>query len=172
MTMTTTTSTALRDGTWSVLPADTTAAFTVRNCGLIRVRGTIPVVTGTVTVAGGQPVAAAATLDPAGIATGIRKRDSDLRGKHFLDTGRQPELAVRIGEVRPAGEGWAARAWLTVAGTDAPVELTVRREADPAAGTVRVVATGVLDRAAAGLRAPRFLIGRRVAITVTATVRA
>ena len=116
-------------------------------------------------------VAATATLDPAGIATGIRKRDSDLRGKHFLDVGRHPLLTVRVDGVRPAGDGWTARAWLTVAGQDAPVELTGRREADPGPGTVRVVASGVLDRAATPIRVPRAMVGRRVEITVTATAR-
>jgi polyisoprenoid-binding protein YceI len=169
--MTTTISTELRDGTWSVLTDRTTAAFTVRKLGLIRVHGTIPVTDGSVTVASGQPVAAAAALDPAGIATGIRKRDADLAGKRFFDVARNPVLGVRVDDVRPDGEGWTATAVLTVAAGEAPLALTVRREPDPDAGTVRVVATGVLDRATTRLKAPRWLIGHRIEIRVDATAR-
>lgn len=169
--MTATAATALRDGTFSVLPGQTTASFTVRNWGLIRVHGTIPVLDGTVTLAGGQPVAAAATLDLTGISTGLRRRDADLQGKRFFDTARTPVLTVSVGEVRPAADGWAARAVLTVLGGDAPLDLTVRREADPAPGTVRVVTTGVLDRTTLRLRAPRLMIGHRIEITVDAAVR-
>lgn len=169
--MTTAAATGLRDGTWSVLAGRTTASFTARNWGVLRVRGKIPVLDGTVTVAGGQPVAAAATLDPAGISTGVRRRDRDLQKKRFFDTERTPVLPLTVGDVRPAAGGWVARAVLTVFGGDVPVELTVRREPDPATGTVRVVATGVLDRATAGLRAPRAMVGRYVEITVDAVLR-
>ena len=113
--MTLSTTTELRDGTWSVLTDRTTAAFTARGFGLIRVRGTIPVGVGAVTVVSGQPVAAAAELVPAGTSTGIRKRDSDLAGPRFFDTERHPVLGVRVRDVRPTADGWTDVATLLAA---------------------------------------------------------
>ena len=55
LTMTTTTGTELRDGTWTV-SADTRATFSARNFGIRTVRGTLAMDRGTVTVTGGRPV--------------------------------------------------------------------------------------------------------------------
>src|SRR5262245_35122155 len=66
---------------WQVAVADSVAAFSVRELGLLRVRGMIPIVDGTVELADAGNIAAlTATLDPAGIATGNSRRDADLRG--------------------------------------------------------------------------------------------
>ena len=82
--MTSTTTTTLRDGTWTVLPG-AAAAFRVRNFFVLPVRGTLAIEAGTVTVAGGIPVAAEGILDAATISTGVPKRDAHLRTEQFLD---------------------------------------------------------------------------------------
>ena len=171
--MTTTIVTELRSGWWEVVAERTTASFTVRNLGLIRVRGTITVDEGTVTVEDGQPVQARATLDAGSVSTGIKKRDADLTGNRFFATARHPSIHVVVDDVRPDADadGWTAAATLTVAGGDAPLDLSVRREADPGAGTIRVLATGVLDRSRTPIRAPRWLIDRWVTVEVDATLR-
>lgn len=161
----------LTDGRWAVRPEEAVAAFTVRNWGLIRVRGRFAVTGGTVTVAGGRPVSAAATLDAASVSTGIAKRDTDLAGRRFFHVERHPEIALRCDTVVPDGAGWRAAAVLTVAGGEAPLELRVVRLPDDLPGTVRIRATGVLDRTATPLRAPRLMIGRDVAVEVEATLR-
>lgn len=169
--MTTSVRTALRDGTWSVLADRTTASFRVRKLGLIQVGGTIAVTDGSVTVAAGQPVAAAASLDAGSVRTGIAKRDADLRGRRFFHTAEHPAIVVRVRDVRPDGTGWTAAATVTVAGGEAPLELRLERAADPGDGTLRVRATGVLDRAGTRIGAPRWLVGRWVAVEVDATLR-
>jgi len=175
--MTTTIVTELRSGSWEVVAERTTASFTVRNLGLIRVGGTITVDQGTVTVEDGQPVQARATLDAGSVSTGIKKRDADLAGRRFFATARHPSIHVVVDDVRldadadADADGWTAAATLTVAGGDAPLELSVRRKTDPGAGTIRVLATGVLDRSRTPIRAPRWLIGRWVTIEVDATLR-
>ena len=126
---------------------------------------------GTVTVAGGQPVAATATLDAASVRTGIAKRDRDLAGKHFFDTARHPRIRVRTTEIMADGTGWSATAVLRVAGGEAPLDLRVTQHPGTVPGTVRIRVTGVLDRAATPIRAPRWLIGRRIAVEVDATLR-
>jgi polyisoprenoid-binding protein YceI len=169
--MTTSVDTGLRDGTWAVQPADAVASFTVRKLGLIRVRGGLRVTGGTVTVAGGQPVSAAATLDAASVRTGIAKRDVDLTGRRFFHTAEHPRIQVRSTRIAPGGDGWTAAAVLTVAGGEAPVDLRVSSLPAPTPDTVRVEITGVLDRTGTPIRAPRWLIGRWVAIEVQATLR-
>jgi polyisoprenoid-binding protein YceI len=169
--MTAATTTALLDGRWTVRPEETVASFTVRKLGLIRVRGGFPVLDGTATVAGGQPVSVSAALDAASVRTGIAKRDADLAGRRFFHTARHPRILLHSTAITPAGDGWRAAAVLTVAGAEAPLELRVSRLPDGAPGTVRVRATGVLDRAATPIRAPRWLIGRWIAIEVEATLR-
>lgn len=168
--MTASTTTMLRDGRWTVRP-DAVASFTVRKLGLIRVRGGFTVTAGTVTVAGGQPVAVTATLDAASVRTGIAKRDGDLAGRRFFDTARHPTIRVECTTVVPDGDGWLADAVLTVTGGGAPLTLRVTRQADAEPGTVRIRAEGVLDRAATPIGAPRWLVGRWVGIQVGAVLR-
>lgn len=169
--MTTTETLTLADGRWTTRPEEAVASFTVRNWGLLRVRGGFTVTGAAVTVAGGRPVSATATLDPASVTTGLAKRDTDLVGKRFLDIARHPEIALRCDTVVPDGDGWRAHAVLTVAGGDAPLELRVVRLPAHVPGTVRISATGVLDRTATPLEAPRFLIGREITVEVGATLR-
>lgn len=168
--MTTTTATTLADGTWTVRP-DAVATFTVRKLGLIRVHGGFTVAGGTVTVAGGRPVAATATLDAASVRTGIAKRDADLAGRRFFRTAKHPEIRVHCLTIDPDGDDWRAEAVLAVAGGEAPVTLRVTRLPDTGPGTVRIRITGMLDRAATPIGAPRWLIGRWVGIQVGAALR-
>ncbi len=169
--MTTSFETGLRDGTWTVLPEDTVATFVVRKLGLIRVRGGLTVTDGSVTVAGGQPVAATATLDAASVRTGIGKRDLDLHGKSFFHTERHPSIGVRTTAVAPDGDGWSAAAVLTVAGGETPLDLRVVTLPGREPGTVRITVNGVLDRAATAIHAPRWLIGRWVTVEAHATLQ-
>ena len=59
---------------------------------------------------------------------------------------------------------------LTVAGGEVPLELQVGSRPGTTPDTVRIRVSGVLDRAASPIRAPRWLIGRWVAIAVDATL--
>ena len=170
--MTTATLPVLRDGTWTIRPDEATASFTVRELGLIPVRGGFPVTAGSVTVSGGRPVAATGVLDATAVRTGIRKRDADLRGRAFFHTVEHPRIRVRSTGISPAGESWTAAAVLTVAGRDVPLELRVDTRPGAAADTVRIRISGVLDRAASPIRVPRWLIGRWVSIAVDLTLDA
>ncbi len=150
----------LRAGTWTVRTA--TASFEVRNFGFNRVRGTIPVRAGAVEVTGGGVTAVRADLDLGAVDTKNARRDADLRKPHLLDSGAHPELTFTAAGVRRDGEGWEVTGELRLRGTSCPLTLAV--EAD---GT-RVRATGTLDRAPLGVKAPRAMIGRYVAIVVEA----
>ena len=161
--MTTTTGTELRDGTWTV-PADIRATFSARNFGIRTVTGTLAMDRGTVTVTGGRPVAAEGALTAASVRTGITQRDEHLRGPNFFHADRHPYIGLRALRFEPADDGWIVPAVLTVGGAETPVTLHARRLPDPAPGTIAVLITGEFDRTTTRIRAPRLMVGHRIAM--------
>ncbi|MFD4251459.1 YceI family protein [Amycolatopsis thermoflava] len=149
--------TAVRSGNWTVVAADTTARFTVRDLGFKRVTGTIPVRGGSV-----QGTDVRAELDLAGLDTGHPKRDADLRKPGLLDSAARPVLRFR-GTAADAGRVDGA---LELRGTTCPVTLAVHPAPDDRPEAPHLIATGVLDRAPLRMRVPRFVIGRHIEITV------
>jgi polyisoprenoid-binding protein YceI len=165
MTMTTT---PIAAGTWVVDVAGTRAGFAVRNFGLKTVHGTIAVTAGTLEVhPTGQPMRLSSTLDPSSIDTGNPRRDTDLRGTRFLNVDAHPRMEVVADQFEQTKNGWRVRAVLRVAGAETP--LWIEGTLDEASAD-RLALTGKarLDRLAAGIRAPRFLIGRWVDIMISA----
>ncbi|WP_410572237.1 YceI family protein [Amycolatopsis sp. cmx-4-61] len=154
---------ALRAGTWTVRSGRTTASFGIRNFGVNRVRGTIPVRTGAVEVRDGAVTAVRAVLDLRGLDTRHERRDADLRKPKLLDSGARPEMTFAADDVRRRDTGWEVPGELRLRGTSCPLTLLV----EPVTGT-RVRATARLDRAPLGIRAPRLLVGRYVWIVVEA----
>jgi polyisoprenoid-binding protein YceI len=157
-------------GTWSVSDSRTRVSFAVGNLGRVA-HGTVTSSQGTVEVDGsGTPVRAFAELDLNSIDTGISKRDSDLRKPRLLDIDRHPVMTWRCDRfVATDDDGWTGVGKLTVRGTTVALLVTGRVEAAALDGEwLRVRAEAVLDRTAVGIRAPRFLIGRTVTITVDA----
>ncbi|MCR6487578.1 YceI family protein [Amycolatopsis sp. OK19-0408] len=153
---------ALRTGTWTVLSGRTTAAFEVRNFGVNRVAGTIPVRAGGVEVTGGEVTAVRAELDLGALDTKNPRRDADLRKPNLLDSGARPGMTFESTGVRREGDGWVVTGELRLRGTSCPLTLTVSRDGES------VRATGTFDRAPLGMRVPRVVIGRHVRITVDA----
>jgi polyisoprenoid-binding protein YceI len=165
--MTSTTTTTLRDGTWTVLPGGA-AAFRVRNFFVLPVRGTLAIEAGSVTVAGGRPVAAEGTLDAATIGTGVPKRDEHLRTEQFLDATAHPHIRLQALRFEPVDGGWQVPAVLTVGGTQTPITLRARiGEVTADAATIRLA--GEFDRTATRIRAPRFMVGHRIAVEAALT---
>jgi polyisoprenoid-binding protein YceI len=159
---------AIAPGRWTVDADRTRAEFAVLNFGVNTVRGTLDVVAGSVDVdAGGRPVAVRAELDMRTIATGNRRRDSDLRKPSLLDVDRFPTMTFTSDDVRGTAEGWEASGTLDVRGRSVP--LVVTGSAAGSDGSARrVVGRTRLDRRDAGVRAPRIMIGREVEITLDA----
>lgn len=155
---------------WTVSDTRTQVTFTVR--GLFGpVHGSVCCSWGDVEVDElGNPLRVQAELDLNSLSTGIARRDADLRKPRFLDIDRHQAMSWSADRFRP-GEGgqWTAEGELSVRGVRVPLEVTGAPE--PAAdGGVRVRATAMLDRAAAGISAPRFMIGRMVRIDVDASL--
>ena len=158
-----------RAGLWRVAPERTRATFTLRKLGLVRVRGAFCVREGSAELAAdGSPRSAAAVLDAASFATGNARRDTDVAGRRFLDAGQHPTIDYRADRIDPVDGGWLVRGQLAVRGVTAPLDLTATVDLD--AGEARLTCTGLLDRGATGLPGPRWLIGRWVAVEVTAVL--
>jgi polyisoprenoid-binding protein YceI len=158
----------LTSGTWTVSDSRTLVTFAVRNLGR-RVHGSVACRWGQLEIDGsGAPVRVAADLDLGSIDTGIARRDADLRKPWLLDIDRHPTMTWTADRFTQGGDGcWTAEGVLQVRGTSTPLAVTGPAEVRPD-GWVRVLATASLDRTAAGVRAPRFLIGRVVEIDVDA----
>lgn len=166
------TSTALprpASGTWTMIgPA--TAGFRVMNFGVSTVAGSIPVLSARVDVAeDGRIGDLVAVLDVGAIDTGHARRDADLRKPHLLDLDRHPRMTFSGQRVDVRDGGWSLVGLLTVKGTTAEVALDVTA-AGLDDGTVRVVATGHLDRRDFGIRAPRFMIAHCVDVEIDVTL--
>lgn len=159
-----------RAGTWAVSDSRTRVTFAVGNLGRVA-HGAVTCNTGSVELdAAGAPVRASAALDLNTVDTGFRKRDADLRKPGLLDIDRHPVMTWRCDRFVATGDGgWTAEGELSVRGTTVPLAVTGRPEAAALAGEwLRVRAEAVLDRAAVGIRAPRFVIGRTVTIAIDA----
>jgi polyisoprenoid-binding protein YceI len=161
---------ALTAGTWRVEPGSGSATFGARGMGR-PVRGRVPVLEGTVEVGrDGTPIAVHGRLDLGALDTGHPRRDRDLRAPRLLDLDRHPVMTFTADSVHVAPGGWQVAGRLAARGAEAPVTGVVVLSASTA-GAATLSATTRLERRALGVRAPRFMIGRFVDITVTATVR-
>lgn len=131
------------------------------------VHGTVPVLSGHVTVDGdGAPLAVTAELDLTGLDTGNRRRDKDLRGRRFFDTANHPVMRFDGSSVEPRDGGWDVAGTLTVARTVCPLTLHVTAGSGDAPDTF--VTAVCLDPRELGVTAPRFLIRKVVTLRVTA----
>jgi polyisoprenoid-binding protein YceI len=155
----------LQTGRWEHVASASRASFAVRKFAFITVQGTVPIVSATVDVdASGAPAAVLATLDLTGIATGIPKRDSDLQKPHLLDTGKHPRLTFS-GRPMEQADGWQVPGRLAGrSATDVTLDAKIVGRSDSGELTVHTACT--IDRRKLGVRAPRFLIGRYVDITI------
>lgn len=164
----------LPTGSWTVDTAASTAGFVAREKFGQTVAGTIPIRSGTVAVVDGHVVGVDAELSLAGIDTGHRRRDKDLRGKHFFHTDLRPTMRFAAGVAEPTDGGWVLPGVLHVNGRQCAVRLQVRLDAtaaDPQDGVARVFASATIDRRDAGIKVPSLLIRRPIAIELCATLR-
>jgi polyisoprenoid-binding protein YceI len=168
---------ALTSGTWTIDPAHTEVAFTVRHL-MSKVRGTFKTFEGSIVV--GDDVlssSAQATIDLSSVDTGAPQRDDHLRSSDFFDAATQPTMTFRSTQLRSNGESFVARGDLTVKGVTREVELAVELlgVGTDAYGNERIglEATGVISRKDFGidfnipLDGGKLLIGDTVTIALT-----
>lgn len=162
-----TTMIAIGSGTWTIHSAR--AEFHARGFVGQAVIGTIAVVAGTIDVDGDhQPRRLQATLDPASINTGHKRRDKDLRAKRFLNVAAHPAMSIDSGHIAVTPGGWFCRATLHVAGADAPLLIRAELDGTPTDTSLHVRGTARLDLRDAGITVPALLVRRYVDLTVSA----
>ncbi|MFI6096362.1 YceI family protein [Lentzea sp. NPDC051213] len=161
----------LAAGVWRADLTRSSASFQVSNMWRVA-HGTVPVTGGTVEIgADGALLAVHGTLDLSSIDTGIAKRDKDLRKPSLLDLDSHPTMTFTATSASPADRGWLVTGTLTARGTS--TELSGAAELSTVEGNEAVLtATARLDRRTLGIRAPKFMIGHYVDITVTAVIQA
>ncbi len=163
---------AIPAGTWTIVPSNSTAQFSVRNFGLRTVRGIVPIHDASVVVTeGGRITAVHARLHLAGIDTGNVRRDRDLRGRRLLDTEQFPDVTFDCTDTRRTADGWSLAGTLGAHGVAVAVTTEAELTGGPAEGVLTVHATARFDRRSVGVRAPRVMIGREIAIEISAEFR-
>src|SRR3954447_22171360 len=116
-TATTVLPTGLTTGTWAIDTSHTEASFTVRHAGISKVRGTIAVAEGTITVGADlESTAVSVTLDPSTVSTGDANRDGHLKSGDFFDVEKFGQWTFVSTEVREAGKNYVIAGDLTIHG--------------------------------------------------------
>jgi polyisoprenoid-binding protein YceI len=165
--MTTNVQATVRPGTYTIDVERSTCRLTATHVfGLKPVAATVDLRGGTITVAA-DPAAssASAVLDAASFRSDDQRRNKDITGRKFLDAAQHPVIAFRSTGCRRAGAGWLLDGVLRVRGQDSDVTLNLER-AEPTEGGCHVVASGVVDRVAAGVATGRAIIARPVTISL------
>ncbi len=116
--------TGLSAGTYTIDPTHSQASFTVRHAGISKVRGTIAITDGNLTVADDvEASTVTAELDAASVNTGDTSRDAHLRSADFWDADTKPTWTFASTAVKVDGDEWIVTGDLTINGVTNPVEL-------------------------------------------------
>jgi len=177
--MTTSVSTFIEQGTWTLDPAHTSVGFTVRHLVAAKVRGRFDSFSGTIT-AGETPAESSVevSIDAASIDTGIGDRDKHLRSPDFLDAENFPALTFVSTGVRETDDGLEIEGDLTIRGVTNSVVLAAELGGvvtDPWGNEKAIFsASTTIDREAWGLtwnqalEAGGLLVGKDVKIEIEA----
>lgn len=115
---------ALTTGTYTIDPSHSTASFSVRHAGIAKVRGTIGISGGTITVGEDlESTSVSATLDAAAVNTGDDNRDNHLRSADFWHAEERPTWTFESTSVTADGGDYVVAGNLTINGVTKPVEL-------------------------------------------------
>lgn len=114
----------LTPGTYDIDASHTTAAFSVRHAGIAKVRGTIGVSSGTITVGEDlESSSVTAELDATSVNTGDAGRDGHLQSADFWHAEENPTWSFASTDIRPDGDGYVISGDLTINGVTKGVEL-------------------------------------------------
>jgi polyisoprenoid-binding protein YceI len=146
-----------------------TAEFSVKHIWVERVKGTVPIASGSVVLTPGSaiPVSAAAVLDATQISTGEPDRDNQLKSPDFFDVKRFPTWTfVSTSIVAHGANAFQMRGDLTIRGVTQPESLEVSVRETSAHLIYRAVAQ--IDRHAFGMPVTRLdsTIGGTVDVTL------
>jgi polyisoprenoid-binding protein YceI len=114
----------LTTGIYDLDASHTTAAFSVRHAGIAKVRGTIGVTSGTITVGEDlESSSVTAELDAQSVNTGDAGRDGHLKSADFWHADENPAWTFSSTAIRPEGDAYIISGDLTINGVTKGVEL-------------------------------------------------
>lgn len=145
------------------------AAFGVSHIWVERVTGTVPILSGSVTLPDGAmiPTAATAILDATRIETGEPDRDRSLESPDFFDASKFPHWTfASTNVIARSANTFEMDGNLTIHGVTQPAKLDVTASGTPAQPAYR--ATAQIDRHAFGMSVTRLdpTIGGTVTVTL------
>ncbi|MEG3616003.1 YceI family protein [Isoptericola haloaureus] len=119
----------LSTGTYAVDAGHSTASFSVRHAGISKVRGTIGIAAGTITVGEDlESSAVAVELDAAAINTGDENRDQHLKSADFWHAEERPTWTFTSTAVTADDDGYVVTGDLTINGVTQSIDLPVAFE--------------------------------------------
>jgi len=162
------------DVVWSVDPAGSTVTLSAPELIVAKVAGTIPIASGKVVTAGGLAVPSRVdvVLQAAALTTHDAKRDADLRGDHFFDVARYPQIMFDSDRVRATGpRTFSIDGRLTMRGVTRPITFDAHatgvRGGANGKRRVHYDAVGRFRRSDYGMTYARGVVGNVVKLSVT-----
>jgi len=111
-------------GTYTIDPSHSSATFIVRHAGISKVRGTVDIASGTITVGDDvESSSVTAVLDAASVSTGSPDRDAHLKTADFWDVEKNPTWTFTSTSVAAKGGDYVLTGDLTINGVTQSVEL-------------------------------------------------
>ncbi len=164
---------------WTFDPAHSSTNFTVRHMMVTNVRGSLGAISGTINFDPENPSASSvdASIDVAGINTGVEDRDNHLRSADFFEVEKYPNITFKSTSVEVTGDDSAkVTGDLTIRDVTKPVVLDVEflGQGGSPFGDTRAgfEATAKIDREAFGLtwnqalEAGGVLVGKDIKINL------
>ena len=175
--MSTTVTTALPTGTWSIDPIHSSIGFGVKHLGVSTFRGTFNGAAGTIATEDDAIRSIEGSVQVENLVTEEPALTGHLHSEDFFDAAKHPELTFKSTSVEQAEDGHLrVTGDLTLRGVTRPVELDAEIEGvgDGPDGTTRtgITATGAIDRSDWGItwNAPlangAFAVAERVKLTL------
>ncbi len=154
--------------------ARSSAQFSVQHIWVERVKGTVPIVTGSVVLGPGSliPISASAVLDATRIATDEPDRDRALESPDFFDAKKFPTWTFLSTKIVPRGpSAFEMDGNLTIHGVTQPEQLNVTISGSTTNPSYH--ANGQIDRHAFGMTRTRLdpTIGGTADITLDVTLK-
>ncbi|MCF4119405.1 YceI family protein [Antribacter sp. KLBMP9083] len=119
----------LTAGAYEIDPSHSTASFTVRHAGIAKVRGTIALTTGSISVGDDlESSSVSAELDAASVNTGDANRDGHLKSADFWHAEERPVWSFISSSITADGDDYAITGDLTINGVTKTVELETEFE--------------------------------------------
>jgi polyisoprenoid-binding protein YceI len=160
------TATALRPGEYQLDPQGSVVRFEARKFGLFTIRGTMRLISGTISIA--DPIEASAVqavLAADTFHTPMKKRDEHVKGPRLLDVRRYPTIEFDSTQVARVGSAMEVRGMLTVHGTTRPAAVMIA-DVDCTRGGLRVLGTAAVDRREFGVTAMRGAASSTISLTI------